>query len=253
VDIDHQAVEVTKLSLLLKVLEGEDEQSIGRQMTLFQERVLPDLANNIKCGNSLIGPDFYENQQMNIFDEEEVYRVNAFDWETEFAEIMENGGFNAVIGNPPYIRIQLIGHKEADYFFHTFKSPTSKTDISILFLEHSLNFVSNSGFIGLISTSQWLSTDYGAKMRGMLCDGRLHNIVNFGSLPVFQKADTYPAIFILSPKRAKKLKLKRIEKSSQLNLHEIEKTPEISIEFSGLSEAPWNLCTLDIPTILGTT
>ncbi|MFO7667351.1 MAG: DNA methyltransferase [Desulfobacterales bacterium] len=59
VDIDHQAVEVTKLSLLLKVLEGEDEQSIGRQMALFQERVLPDLSNNIKCGNSLIGPDFY--------------------------------------------------------------------------------------------------------------------------------------------------------------------------------------------------
>lgn len=52
-DIDAQAVEVTKLSLLLKVLEGEDEQSIGRQMVLFQERVLPDLARNIKCGNSL--------------------------------------------------------------------------------------------------------------------------------------------------------------------------------------------------------
>ena len=63
VDIDHQAVEVTKLSLLLKVLEGEDEQSIGKQMKMFQERVLPDLSNNIKCGNSLIGPDFYENQQ----------------------------------------------------------------------------------------------------------------------------------------------------------------------------------------------
>ena len=55
VDIDHQAVEVTKLSLLLKVLEGEDEQSIGKQMLLFQERVLPDLSNNIKSGNSLIG------------------------------------------------------------------------------------------------------------------------------------------------------------------------------------------------------
>jgi Eco57I restriction-modification methylase/Type I restriction enzyme R protein N terminus (HSDR_N) len=102
VDIDHQAVEVTKLSLLLKVLEGEDEQSIGRQMTLFQERVLPDLSNNIKCGNSLIGPDFYENQQISLFDEEEMYRVNAFDWDAEFPVIMKNGGFDVVIGNPPY-------------------------------------------------------------------------------------------------------------------------------------------------------
>ena len=59
VDIDPQAVEVTKLSLLLKVLEGENEGSLGQQMAFFQERALPDLDSNIKCGNSLIGPDFY--------------------------------------------------------------------------------------------------------------------------------------------------------------------------------------------------
>jgi len=105
VDIDPQAVEVTKLSLLLKVLEGEDEQSIGKQMALFQERVLPDLADNIKCGNSLIGPDFHEIQQMSLLDEEEMYRVNAFDWEAEFSKIMQAGGFDAVIGNPPYVII----------------------------------------------------------------------------------------------------------------------------------------------------
>ena len=59
VDIDPQAVEVTKLSLLLKVLEGESEQTLARQLKLFHERALPDLGNNIKCGNSLIGTDFY--------------------------------------------------------------------------------------------------------------------------------------------------------------------------------------------------
>jgi len=66
VDIDHQAVEVTKLSLLLKVLEGEDEETVQRQLSLFQQRALPDLGNNIKCGNSLIGSDFYEGQ-LNLF------------------------------------------------------------------------------------------------------------------------------------------------------------------------------------------
>ena len=85
-DIDPQAVEVTKLSLLLKVLEGESSETIGSQLALFQERVLPDLGSNIQCGNSLIGPDYYEGQQltMGFADEEERYRVNAFDWKGRF-------------------------------------------------------------------------------------------------------------------------------------------------------------------------
>jgi len=107
VDIDPQAVEVTKLSLLLKVLEGESAETIGKTLELFHERALPDLGNNIKCGNSLIGPDFFgqgaaapgsrqgvatpcprDGRQMTMFDEEERYRINAFDWHAEFPEIM---------------------------------------------------------------------------------------------------------------------------------------------------------------------
>jgi len=89
VDIDSQAVEVTKLSLLLKVLEGESQESIGKQLSMFRQRALPDLASNIKCGNSLIGSDFYANQPapqgtLPGFDSEEQYRINAFDWQKEF-------------------------------------------------------------------------------------------------------------------------------------------------------------------------
>ena len=98
VDIDPQAVEVTKLSLLLKVLEGE---GVAAQMSFGLERVLPDLGRNIKCGNSLIGPEFYDGK-LDLPDEETVGRVNAFDWKTEFPEAMAAGGFDAVIGNPPY-------------------------------------------------------------------------------------------------------------------------------------------------------
>ncbi|MEX0700891.1 MAG: TaqI-like C-terminal specificity domain-containing protein [Planctomycetales bacterium] len=103
VDIDPQAVEVTKLSLLLKVLEGENAETLKRQLRIFRERALPDLGHNIKCGNSLIGPDFFNGQQQSLFDEDQVLRVNAFDWEAEFPEIMRTGGFDAVIGNPPYL------------------------------------------------------------------------------------------------------------------------------------------------------
>jgi predicted type IV restriction endonuclease len=102
VDIDPQAVEVTKLSLLLKVLEGESAENVDASLRLFRERALPDLANNIKCGNSLIAPDFYEDVQMSLFDDEQRMKINVFDWKKEFADIMQSGGFDAVIGNPPW-------------------------------------------------------------------------------------------------------------------------------------------------------
>ncbi|MBU1627090.1 N-6 DNA methylase, partial [bacterium] len=112
VDIDNQAVEVTKLSLLLKVLEGETEQTLNTTLRMFHERALPDLGRNIKCGNSLIGPDFYSSEQMSLagMNEEEKLRINVFDWNAGFPEIMSAGahstssgqGFDAVIGNPPY-------------------------------------------------------------------------------------------------------------------------------------------------------
>jgi len=103
VDIDSQAVEVTKLSLLLKLLEGETGQ-----LTLGFERVLPDLDQNIRCGNSLIGWDYFKGQMFP--DEEEIQRVNPFDWQRAFPHVFAAGGFDAVIGNPPYIRIQSIAN-----------------------------------------------------------------------------------------------------------------------------------------------
>ncbi|MBP7826804.1 MAG: N-6 DNA methylase [Verrucomicrobia bacterium] len=90
VDIDAQAVEVTKLSLLLKVLEGETGQTLQTIFRLFAERALPDLGNNIKCGNSLIGPDFYQQAELPELTDEERYRINVFDWHAEFPEIFRS-------------------------------------------------------------------------------------------------------------------------------------------------------------------
>ena len=101
---------------------------MAQQLALFHQRVLPNLGDNIKCGNSLIGPDFYDGQQMTLLHEEEMYRINAFDWQAEFPEIMSNGGFDAVIGNPPYISIESTSKDVAGFYLKAYQqreSPSS--------------------------------------------------------------------------------------------------------------------------------
>src|SRR5690606_18542164 len=97
----------------LKVLEEESQENVSKQLKLFDERALPSLHQNIKCGNSLIGTDIYADMQVPLDDMETVKRINAFDWDRAFPEIMQRGGFDAVIGNPPYVRQESIkGQKE---------------------------------------------------------------------------------------------------------------------------------------------
>ena len=101
VDIDPQAVEVTKLSLLLKVLEGSNSENLEQEYRFFQERALPDLINNIKCGNSLIETDYYRSKE--LFEDDTEFSINAFDYGKEFKDIFDLGGVDVVIGNPPYL------------------------------------------------------------------------------------------------------------------------------------------------------
>ncbi len=168
VDIDSQAVEVTKLSLLLKVLEGENEQTLSRQLKLFRERALPDLGNNIKCGNSLIGPDFSHGQQLSLLNEEEVYRINAFDWKTEFPEAMKSGGFDAVVGNPPYVfgrdwKALNIGNDVKEYLRNHYKSSPYQLDMFSIFMEKVSQLCKLSGWVGQIVPNVWLTNTYSDK------------------------------------------------------------------------------------------
>lgn len=98
VDIDVNAVEVTKLSLLLKCMEGETETTIAQQQKLWNERILPTLDENIKSGNSLIDTDFYDA----VIDFGEEKKIKPFNWQRGFPEIFKQGGFNVIIGNPPW-------------------------------------------------------------------------------------------------------------------------------------------------------
>ncbi len=176
VDIDSQAVEVTKLSLLLKVLEGENEQTISQQLKMFHERALPDLGNNIKCGNSLIGPDFYEGKQLSLLDDEEKMRINVFDWKKEFKEIMDAGGFDAVIGNPPYGAE--FDQNASEYVSDRYSTYVLRIESYIIFLERALQLLRNDGLFGYIIPDTYLNLAFSkAIRRHLLANSRLLQLV----------------------------------------------------------------------------
>jgi hypothetical protein len=145
VDIDAQAIEVSKLSLLLKVLEGETEETVDSALKLFHDRALPDLGQNIQHGNSLIGPEYGTSGQLRLpsIDDDAVL---AFDWKARFPRVFEGGGFDVVVGNPPYLSF---GGRQAvelpervrQYYNDTYESAGWPTAHS-LFLERSVKLLS---------------------------------------------------------------------------------------------------------------
>jgi hypothetical protein len=243
VDIDAQAVEVTKLSLLLKVLEGETGETLNSQLSLFHERALPDLSRNIKCGNSLIGPDFYEQKQMSFMDEEERYRVNAFDWELEFAEVFQAGGFDAVIGNPPYVRAESLGDAKS-YLQGRYKAYDSGADLYAFFMEKGVTLLREDGRFGIIVSSSFLRTRYGAPLRSWLMrNASVERIVDFGGLPVFANAkDTYVCIPLLRKTiQGETVKICNVTTLALLDLDEFVSANSYTIPASRLNSDAWSL------------
>ena len=200
VDLDQNAVEVSKLSLLLKMLENESDAA-GAQTIMFSAggRILPDLSGNIKWGNSLIGSDFYRGKQPWLFDDEELNRVKAFDWDKKdgFAAIMDEGGFDAVIGNPPYVRQETLGKAFKDYAKGKFESYVGTADLYIYFIERSHQLLKSGGRYGVICSNKFLRSNYGKGIRQFLTrNSTFEQLIDFGELPVFSDAATFPMILI---------------------------------------------------------
>jgi hypothetical protein len=178
VDIDPQAVEITMMSLYLKALEGEQSQLPPKQ------HLLPELKYNIMCGNSLIGPDIY-NQGV-LFTDEERDRINAFDWNfvpegaglvtvgngrpqgtllqrkrpsgnglASIGQVMKNGGFDCVIGNPPYGA--LLTEAETKYLRSKYETATSELDTYGLFIEKAIGLCRPYGQVSMIVPTGWYS------------------------------------------------------------------------------------------------
>ena len=199
VDIDPQAVEVTKLSLLLKVLEGETDESLGKQTQgrLFDDRALPNLDENIKCGNSLIGTDcgFFA-------DDEERTRIKPFNWKIGFPAAMTAGGFDCVIGNPPYVRIQTMKEwapSEVEIYKDIYRSAkVGNYDVYVVFVERGLQLLAQRGRLGFILPHKFFNARYGEALREMVAEGRhLSHVVHFGHQQVFDGATTYTCLLFL--------------------------------------------------------
>lgn len=250
VDIDSQAVEVTKLSLLLKVLEGETAQTVQRE--LIHERVLPDLGDNIKCGNSLIASDFYAQPGLPEMDTESHLRINVFDWDGKdgFPEIMKRGGFDAVIGNPPYLRIQgLQEHygNQIDYFTQHYESAAKRFDIYMLFIEKGYQLLNGNGRLAYICPHKFVTGDYASNLRACLArQGSVERLLSFGQNLVFANATTYTGILVLNRRKNSSLLYREVPPIKPGELATLIRHSSIdagftSFEAKRLGEAPWAL------------
>jgi len=214
VDIDPQAVEVTKLSLLLKVLEGETDQSLSLSQLAFGDRALPNLADNIKWGNSLIGSDYFTDKMFT--EHEEIKRINPFDWEKGFPAAIKAGGFDCIIGNPPYVRPHNLSADLKKYFWPHYRTFTHKSDLYCCFIENGTRILKTGGLFSYIVSHGWLRLNSFQELRRFVLDN--HRILQLVELPynVFADAQVATGIFVFAKATPSKKDIISIIRAAQL-------------------------------------
>tara|TARA_R110002050_G_scaffold33007_2_gene84474 strand:+ start:62981 stop:66223 length:3243 start_codon:yes stop_codon:yes gene_type:complete len=210
VDLNEESVEIAKLSLWLR--------------TAQPRRKLNSLNNNIKCGNSLI-------------DSKAVAGDKAFKWEEEFAHVFDKGGFDVVIGNPPYVRLQNIDEQSRIYFNNNYLTAFKNYDLYVLFTEKVKFLISQNGIAAYIMPNKFITTDYGGNLKKLLYDEMfLDEYIDFSNYQVFADATTYTGIFSFSHRKKDKFKYYKVldAESRQLN-----KVSFSNIPYSNLKGQKW--------------
>lgn len=166
VDLSPESVEITKLSLWLKTAER------GKPLTY--------LDNNIKVGNSIV-----DDAHLTDY---------AFNWQVEFPDVFAAGGFDIVIGNPPYVRQELLSHIKS-YLQTNYESYHGVADLYTYFYEKGLKILKPGGMLSYIVTNKWLKSGYGEPLRKFFSQqGVFEQLIDFGHAPIFEDADTFPCI-----------------------------------------------------------
>ena len=173
VDLDEKAVEITKLNLLLKAAE--------------RYRKLPSEVDlRIKHGNSLI-------------QSENVAGLDAFKWEERFPEVTAAGGFDVVIGNPPYIDSEEMSHSQPEIREEcrtTYECAKGNWDLFCIFLEKGIRLLKDGGYLGMIVPNKLLSADYAEQTRKFLAKYSVKIIRDYSRVPVFS-ASVYPIVIVV--------------------------------------------------------
>ena len=239
VDLDRQAVEVSKLSLLLKLMEDENVESEEELFKHSDLQMLPDLSGNIKCGNSLIGRDFYKGEE-SLFPIEERQKVNVFDWEGDdgFPEIMKAGGFDCVIGNPPWIDIKGLENHFVRYLFKRYNTVENRMNVYAIFLQKGLSLLSKMGLFGFITPSSYFTQSSYTKLREFVLHNYSYEKVLRLPDNVFENVVAESAISILRGEKKSKVtfeatiyepksKISEIKKSKSQICHSIDQNQQI--------------------------
>ena len=216
VDLDQKAVEITKLNLLLKAAE--------------KNRRLPEEIDvHIKHGNSLI-------------DDDVIVGLNAFKWGEKFKEIMDKGGFDAVVGNPPYVRQEELSEIKP-YFQKNYEVYHGMADLFVYFFEREIGILKEGGYFGMIVSNKWLRAGYGINLRRFISKFWIETFIDFGDLKVFPDATIYPCIIILKKINKQNPKIK-VCKMDTLNFDSLEKhikSRQFTINQKDLGEKEWNI------------
>ena len=169
VDVNAESVEITKLALWLQ--------------TARRDRALESLNGNILHGNSLV--------------DDAAYHPRPFEWPARFEGILADGGFDIVLGNPPYVRMELVKPIKP-HLQQRFAVATDRADLYAYFFELGVKLLKQGGRLGFISSSTFFRTGSGRLLRGFLAEqSEIESVVDFGDLQVFEGVTTYPAIVTL--------------------------------------------------------
>lgn len=193
VDLDAQAIEVAKLNLWMRLMIVERDfirgelRKRGKGSRPFN--FLPDLRKNLRRGNSLLA-------------DAAVAGATAFVWEKEFPETMKRGGFDVVVGNPPYERIQTMqayAPESVEFLKANYRSAASGNfDIYVCFIEHGLQLLNAGGMFGYICPHKFFQAEYGEPVRKLLSDGQhVRHVLSFGDLQIFSQVSTYTCLLFL--------------------------------------------------------
>ena len=221
VDINEESVEIAQLALWLR--------------TAKPHRKLNSLNENIKCGNSLIS-------------DPEIAGPKAFNWQEQFPKVFEKGGFDVVIGNPPYVQLQSMGAMSDAYAQCGFETYNKSADLYCLFYEQGCRLLKDKGFLGFIASNKWLKINYGEPLRKYLVS-KMNPLllIDFPGVPVFEDATVDPQILIVGKQQYDGLTQACAVKTKQESLSEY--VPAHSIE-TNFSAEPWTIRDIRVSELL---